>query len=142
MSHYPPPDNPSAYSFACRAHRCIEQNAVPGSPGNKTTCDSACAPLAENEWLASRLIANLSADNRTLTVSIPGGATHTFIKKSEKPIDTHHTDSFLKVKEGQVLKLARPAVAIDSAYLLIALAAPAANIVGAGANIVRAGGGA
>ena len=55
MGHYPrPPPAPphghgSAYSFACRAQRCIEQNDVPSN--ESTTCDSACQPLAKmNGW--------------------------------------------------------------------------------------------
>jgi hypothetical protein len=123
--HPPLPPRPAAYSFACRAGRCIEQDDVPGS-STGDTCSSLCAPLAANEWLANTLISTLSADNRTLTVSLPVGQTHSFIKKSEKGIKYLNTSvgagMVRKVQDGQVLSLGRPAVAADQEYLLIELA--------------------
>eukprot|EP01043_Picozoa_sp_COSAG02_P078686 COSAG02_NODE_17840_length_976_cov_3.265678_1_plen_308_part_00 len=124
MSHYPapPPPHPahdSSYSFACRANRCIEQNDV---PGNKTTCDSACAPLAQHEWLAVTFLSKLSDDNRTLTVSLPAGQKTSFIKKSEKLAKDLPKSSVRVIKDGQVLHLARPAVLVDHTYFLIELA--------------------
>lgn len=130
MSHYPqnppPPPPTSAYSFNCRANRCIEQEVTGGIKPDK--CDRGCVPLAPNEWLANKLISKLSNGNRTLTVSLLPGQTHSFIKKSEKPlkylnITGKGADSVRKVERGQVLKLARPAVAVDEKYLLMELAA-------------------
>jgi len=137
MSHYPrPPPHPphpdhSAYSFACRAGRCIEQDDVPGS--NSTACDSACAPLGKNEWLAVTFLSKLSADNRTLTVSLPARQTTSFIKKSEKLSADLPKSSVQQIKQGQVLKLARPAVVLDETYFLIELAATEAEAAAAAA---------
>ena len=138
MGHYPPPPRPrpgpgAAYSYACRASRCIEQD---DAPGNKTsTCGSACAPLAANEWLAVAFLSKLSADNRTLTVGLPAGQQTSFIKKSEK-LSAHLPESSVqRVHDGQVLTLARPAVVVDETYFLIALApAGASGAADAGAR--------
>eukprot|EP01047_Picozoa_sp_COSAG01_P080001 COSAG01_NODE_15388_length_1344_cov_1.097992_2_plen_383_part_01 len=133
VSHYPQhpplPPRPAAYSFACRAGPCIEQSDAPiRSTGD--TCSNLCAPLAANEWLANTLISTLSADNRTLTVSLPVGQTHSFIKKSEKSIKYLNTSvgagMVRKVQDGQVLSLGRPAVTADQKYLLIELASTTA----------------
>jgi hypothetical protein len=128
MSHYPSPSpspphpHGSPYSFACRAGRCIEQDDVPGNQTDPT-CSGVCAPLAANEWLAVTFLSQLSADKRTLTVKLPSGQKTSFIKKSEKPAKDLPKLSARQIKDGQVLQLVRPAVAVDKTYLLIELAA-------------------
>ena len=135
MGHYPrPPPAPphghgSAYSFACRAQRCIEQNDVPSN--ESTTCDSACPTLGKNEWLAVTFLSKLSADNRTLTVSLPAGQKTSYIKKSEKLSAQLPKSSVQQIKDGQVLKLARPAVVVDETYFLIEVVATEAAAGGA-----------
>ena len=132
LGHYPRPTptptrpgHRGSYSYACRASRCIEQNDVPGNKTAKAKCDSACKPLAENEWLAVTFLSKLSADNRTLTVSLPAGQKTSFIKKSEKLSEQLPKSAVQVIEDGQVLKLARPAVVVDQTYFLIELEAAA-----------------
>ena len=111
LGHYPRPKpqpprpgHHGSYSYACRASRCIEQDDV---PGNGTTCDSACKPLAANEWLAVSFLSKLSADSRTLTVSLPSGQKTSFIKKSEK-LSTQLPKSAAQLAVGETVILLHP----------------------------------
>jgi hypothetical protein len=124
----PPPPHPGpggAYSYACRARRCIEQNDVrSNSTGHQ--CGGQCSPLAAAEWLAVSFLSTLSDDNRTLTVHLRHNETASYLKKSERLAKQLPPAMLRQIKDGQRFELARPAVAVDEAYYLIELLAPTA----------------
>ena len=120
----PPPGPPSPSEFACRAGRCLGVVDGKGHPTPDARCAKACAPLAPDEWLAVRRLSALRGGNRTLTVQLPPGQASTFIKRSEKLARHLPPSMSCAVKQGQVLRLAAPAVVVDETYFLVKLAAP------------------
>eukprot|EP01052_Picozoa_sp_SAG31_P025399 SAG31_NODE_2224_length_6150_cov_5.071724_2_plen_713_part_00 len=124
MARYPSKPRPephSEFGYSCRAGRCVEVARSGGNSSLDPHCADVCAPLASDEWLAVTFLSSLSNDNTTLTVSLPEGQASSFIKKSEKPAHSLPAAQAKPVKQGQVLRLAAPAVQIDETYYLIKL---------------------
>ena len=140
-SHYPSPHphpspspspSPSPKTYGCLAQRCLLLPS--GAAGSASaTCGGGCKQLAPDEWLAVRRLSVLSDGNRTLTVALPRGQATSYIKKGEPLAHTMPASMSQEVKEGQVIRPARPAVAVDDTYDLVQLAAGA----GAGAGAAR-----
>lgn len=109
----------AAYSYACRAARCIEQNVHSNSSDRQ--CSGQCGPLQPSEWLAVSFLSTLSDENRTLTVHLRHGQEISYLKKSERLSKELPPQMLRQIKDGQRITLARPAIAIDETYYLIEL---------------------
>ena len=116
----PPPQPGGAYSYACRAARCIEQNDVRGNSSGHQ-CDGQCRPLQPSEWLAVSFLSTLSDENRTLTVHLRHGQQTSYLKKSERDSKELPAKTLHQIRDGQRLRLARPAEVVDDTYFLIEL---------------------
>ena len=116
----PPPQPGGAYSYACRADRCIEQNDV-NSNISSHQCDGQCRPLQPSEWLAVSFLSTLSDENCTLTVHLRHGQQTSYLKKSERNSKMLPPQMLRQIKDGQRLHLARPAKVVDGTYYLIEL---------------------
>ena len=131
----PPPATKQAY--ACAGGRCLPLRAGDSRSGatNDPACAGVCPPLGPSEWLAVSFLSVLSAGNQTLTVKLrKPGQEVSYFKKSERPAATLAPGMVHAVRDGDVIHLARPAVALDplpspadAAYLLVQLPRNAAG---------------
>jgi hypothetical protein len=113
----PSPSPPSGDTFICEARRCFQSSGrgaySNGSCTEASTGESACAPLAADEWLLLKAHWTLAANKTQAAARFD-----TRIKKSERPGGGLPPNMQQPVAKGSILMFRTPATSADDSYLL------------------------